>query len=146
MTLLDHGVMLAVAFVAGAVNAVAGGGSLLTFPALLAVGFDAVPASITNTVGLLPGYLGGAHAYRAEIRDQRARVRVLVGPAVIGALVGAGVLLVSPANVFEAVVPFLVLLAGALLAAQPRVSAWVTGRRGAPVAGVPRVLVLLVQA
>ena len=83
MTLLDHGVMLVVAFVAGAVNAVAGGGSLLTFPALLAVGFDAVPASITNTVGLLPGYLGGAHAYRAEIRDQRERARVLAAPAMV---------------------------------------------------------------
>lgn len=143
MTLLDHGVMLVAAFVAGAVNSVAGGGSLLTFPALLAVGFDAVPASITNTVGLLPGYLGGAHAYRAELRDQRARVRALVGPAVIGALVGAGLLLVSPADVFEAVVPFLVLAAAALLAAQPRVSAWVTGRRGAPVVGVPCVLVVV---
>ena len=141
MTLLDHGLVLAVAFVAGAVNAVAGGGSLLTFPALLAVGFDAVPASITNTVGLLPGYLGGAHAYRAEIRDQRARVRVLVAPAVVGALVGAGLLLVSPAGVFEAVVPFLVLLAAGLLAAQPRVAAWVSRRRGLAVEGVPRVLV-----
>lgn len=141
MTLLDHGVMLVAAFVAGAVNSVAGGGSLLTFPALLAVGFDAVPASITNTVGLLPGYLGGAHAYRAEIRDQRQRVRVLAAPAAIGAVVGAGLLLVSSAGVFESIVPFLVLLAAALLAAQPRVSSWVSRRRGTAVEGVPSVLV-----
>ena len=141
MTLLDHGLVLLAAVVAGAVNAVAGGGSLLTFPALLAVGFDAVPASITNTVGLLPGYLGGAHAYRAEIRDQRARVRGLALPAVLGAVVGAGLLLVSPEGVFEAVVPFLVLLAAGLLAVQPRVSGWVTRRRGDVAEGVPSVLV-----
>lgn len=140
VTLLDHVVMLVVAFAAGAVNAVAGGGSLLTFPALLAIGFDAVPAAITNTVGLLPGYLGGAHAYRAEIHDQRARVRTLAAPAGLGALLGAGLLLLSPEGVFEAIVPFLVLGAAGLLAAQPSVSRWVTHRRGTAVPGVPSVL------
>jgi uncharacterized membrane protein YfcA len=143
VSLLDHGVVLVAAFVAGAVNAVAGGGSLLTFPALLAVGFAPVPASVTNTVGLLPGYLGGAHAYRREIRDQRARVRSLLGPAVLGAIVGAGLLLVSPARIFEALVPLLVLFAAALLAAQPRVSAWVEGRRDGEVQGVPAVLLVV---
>lgn len=143
MSLLDHGVVLVAAFVAGAVNAVAGGGSLVTFPALLAVGFAAVPASVTNTVGLLPGYLGGAHAYRGEIRDQRARVRALAGPAAIGAMVGAGLLLVSPASVFEALVPVLVLLAAAMLAIQPWVSAWVERRRGGEAHGVPAVLLVV---
>lgn len=142
MDLLDHGLMLVVAFVAGAVNAVAGGGSLLTFPALLAVGFDAVPASITNTLGLLPGYLGGAHAYRAEIADQRGRARALAVPAGLGAIAGALLLLLGPESVFEAVVPFLVLAAGLLLAAQPRVSTWVA-RRGQATSDAPPVLMVV---
>ncbi len=128
MDVVDHGLVLLAAFVAGAVNAVAGGGSLLTFPVLLAVGFDPVPASITNTLGLMPGYLGGAHAYREEIRSQRERVRALVVPAGLGAIAGAALLLQSPASVFEAVVPFLVLLAAVMLALQPRVQAWVAAR------------------
>jgi uncharacterized membrane protein YfcA len=101
---LDHALVLVVALVAGAVNAVAGGGSLLTFPTLLAVGIDPVPASITNTLGLMPGYLGGTHAYRAELAGQRHRVRVLVAPATAGAVTGALLLLVGPEAVFEAVV------------------------------------------
>lgn len=145
MDLLDHGFVLVVAFVAGAVNAVAGGGSLLTFPALLAVGFSAVPASITNTLGLLPGYLGGAHAYRAEIAVQRGRARALAVPAGLGAVAGALLLLLGPESVFEAVVPFLVLAAGLLLAAQPRVSALVV-RRGRVTADVPRVLLAVTFA
>ena len=96
MDVVDHGLVLLAAFVAGAVNAVAGGGSLLTFPVLLAVGFDPVPASITNTLGLMPGYLGGAHAYREEIRSQRERVRALVVPAGLGAIAGAALLLQQP--------------------------------------------------
>lgn len=142
MDLLDHGLALLAALVAGAVNAVAGGGSLLTFPVLLAIGLDPVPASITNTLGLMPGYLGGTHAYRAELRDQRARVRVLLGPAVLGSIAGALLLLVSPEAVFEAIVPFLVLLAAVLLAIQPRVSAWVA-RRPAGSAELPPMLLLV---
>jgi uncharacterized membrane protein YfcA len=137
--LADQAVMLVVAFAAGAVNAVAGGGSLLTFPALLALGFDAVPASITNTLGLWPGYVGGAHAYRAEVAGQRQRARVLVVPASLGAVAGAALLLVSPESVFEAVVPYLVLAAAGLLAAQPRISSWVV-RRGRVHRGVPPIL------
>lgn len=131
MEVADHALVLVTAFVAGAVNAVAGGGSLLTFPALLAVGFEPVAASITNTVGLLAGYAGGAHAYRAEIGGQRTRARALAVPASLGAVAGAAALLLGPESVFEAVVPYLVLAAGLLLAAQPRVSAWVV-RRGGP--------------
>jgi uncharacterized membrane protein YfcA len=125
---LDLVLVLVVAFAAGAINAVAGGGSLLTFPTLLAVGIDPVPASITNTLGLMPGYLGGTHAYRAELADQRGRVRILLAPAVLGAIAGALLLLVSPEAVFEAVVPYLVLLAAVMLALQPRISRWVARR------------------
>ena len=122
--------MAAAAFVAGAVNGVAGGGSLLTFPALLAVGLHPVAASITNTVGLMPGYIGGSHAYRAELGDQRARVRGLVLPAGLGAVVGAALLLTVPESVFEAVVPVLVLVAAAVLAIQPRLARRIAARPG----------------
>ena len=142
MELADHALVLVAALVAGAVNAVAGGGSLLTFPALLAVGFEPVAASVTNTLGLLAGYVGGAHAYRVEIRDQRARARRLSVPAGLGAVAGAAALLLGPESVFEAIVPYLVLAAGLLLAAQPRVSAWVL-RHGRADAELPGSLLVL---
>jgi uncharacterized protein len=129
---LDHAFVLAAAFAAGAVNAVAGGGSLLTFPTLVAVGIDPVSASITNTLGLMPGYLGGTHAYRAELAGQRHRVRVLVVPAAMGSVVGALLLLVSPEAIFEAVIPYLVLLAAVMLALQPRIAGWIARRPAAP--------------
>jgi hypothetical protein len=143
MTILDHGVMLAVAVLAGAVNAMAGGGSLLTFPVLLAIGIDPISASITNTAGLLPGYFGSAYAYRSEVHLQRQRLRVLIGPAMAGAVVGAWLLLVSPEGLFDAVVPFLILGSAALLAAQPHLAARIAAHRGAEKAGVPGVLVVI---
>lgn len=128
MDALDHALVLVAAFAAGAVNAVAGGGSLLTFPTLLAVGIAPVQASITNTLGLMPGYLGGTHAYRVEVADQRHRVRVLMMPVGLGAVTGALLLLLAPEAVFEAVVPYLVLLAAVMLALQPRVARRLAGR------------------
>ena len=118
--------LLAVAgFLAGAVNAVAGGGSLLSFPALLAAGYPAVTANVTNTVAIWPGYLSGAAGFRPELRGQWARVRALSGPAVLGAGCGVLLLLGLPNEAFEGAVPWCVLLASGLLALQPRVSAWV---------------------
>lgn len=117
---LGDGLLLAGAgLVAGAVNSVAGGGSLLSFPALLAVGYAAVPANVTNIVALLPGYLGGALAYRAELAGQRARARRMSATSAVGAVAGSALLLASPASLFESLVPFLILAACALLAAQP---------------------------
>ena len=128
-------VLLAVAgFVAGAVNAVAGGGSLISFPALLAVGYPSITANITNQVAVLPGYVGGSVAYREELRGQGPRVLALSVTSALGALAGAALLVVSPAAVFDAVVPFLILLACAMLAAQPAVSR----RVSAPEAATPR--------
>src|SRR5262245_28257098 len=115
--------------VAGAVNAVAGGGSLLSFPLLLAVGLRPVPANATNLVALLPGYLGGTVAYRRELTGQRARMRALGATSAVGAGCGTALLLVAPASAFDTLAPFLVLLACALLAAQPALSRWVGERR-----------------
>ncbi len=126
-----HGALLAVAgAVAGAVNAVAGGGSLLSFPALLAVGLSPLAANVTNTVGLLPGYLGGMVAYRGELAGQRQRVLELGVAVAIGAALGCALLLLTPAAAFSAVAPYLVLTACALLAAQPRLSAALRRRDG----------------
>ena len=119
----------AAAFVAGAVNAVAGGGTLLSFPALLLLGFPALTANVTNTLGLLPGYAGGTIAYRAELSVQRRRVRFLGPISVAGAVVGAILLTRTSNHVFTAIVPWLILLACALLLLQPVVTSRVRTRR-----------------
>lgn len=116
----DVALLLAAAFLAGAVNAVAGGGSLISFPALLAVGHGSVAANVTNNVALLPGYLGGSIGYRAELAGQRRRAAALSLTAAAGSAAGAALLLVLPPGVFAAVVPWLILAACGLLAAQGR--------------------------
>lgn len=122
LSLLQALGLLVAAFIAGAINAVAGGGSLVSFPALLAMGYEAKAANVTNTVALWPGYLGGSVGYREELRTQRARVIGLLVPSVLGALVGSAVLLATSADSFEAIVPFLILFACVLMAVQPPLS------------------------
>ncbi len=114
---------------AGAVNAIAGGGTLLSFPALLLLGFPALTANVTNTLGLLPGYAGGSLAYRVELSVQRDRVRFLGPISIIGALVGAILLTRTSNRVFSAIVPWLILAACALLLVQPVVTSRVRSRR-----------------
>lgn len=114
---------------AGAVNAVAGGGSLISFPALLAAGYPSITANVTNSIAVLPGYLGGSLAYRRELGGQAAMIRALALTSGAGAGAGAALLLVSPAGVFEAIVPWLILAACGLLAVQPRVAAAARRRR-----------------
>jgi uncharacterized membrane protein YfcA len=112
------------AVAAGAVNAVAGGGTLITFPTLTALGVPAVSANITNTVALCPGYLGGALAQRAELKGQQARARKLLLAAAVGGLLGSILLVLTSESVFEALVPWLILGATALLALQDRLRVW----------------------
>src|SRR4051812_5314378 len=107
---------------AGAINAVAGGGTLVAFPALLGVGVGPLTANITCSVGLITGYAGGSVAYRRELAGQRDRVRALLPAAVLGGLAGAVLLLVTPPSTFRAVVPYLVLVSAVLLAVQPVLS------------------------
>ncbi|MCM3886168.1 sulfite exporter TauE/SafE family protein [Frankia sp. R82] len=114
---------------AGAVNAIAGGGTLIAFPALLATGLPALTANITCSVGLLTGYAGGALGYRRELADQIDRLRALGPPALLGGVIGAVVLLATPSASFRAVVPYLVLASCLLLAAQTRLAASVARRR-----------------
>ena len=123
------------AFVAGAVNAVAGGGSLISFPALLWAGYTPVVANVTNTVALLPGYGSGTLAYRPELAGQGARALRLVAVSVAGALLGSFLLLAGPASLFQRLVPWLILFSCAVLAAQPAIARWLRSRRGGPAAG-----------
>jgi uncharacterized membrane protein YfcA len=117
---------------AGAVNAVAGGGSLISFPALLAAGYPSITANVTNSIAVLPGYVGGSLAYRRELGGQARRIRALAFTSAVGAATGAALLLVSPASVFDAIVPWLILAACVLLAVQPRLAAVVRERRARP--------------
>jgi len=129
------GLLAGAALVAGAVNAVAGGGSLISFPALLAVGYPALTANVTNSVALTPGYFGGTLGYRRELAGQRGRILALGVISAVGAVVGAVLLLISSAALFERIVPWLIFLACGLLAAQTRLARLVRERRPAEPAG-----------
>jgi len=124
-------VLLAVAgFVAGAINAAAGGGSQISFPSLIHVGYPSLTANVTNNVAVAPGYATGATGYRRELRGQGTRILPLVIACFVGSLVGVWLLLVTSQQAFEGVVPFLVLAACALLAAQPALGRWLGERSG----------------
>jgi uncharacterized protein len=109
-------------FLAGAVNAVAGGGSLISFPALLGVGYPSVTANVTNSVAVLPGYLGGSLGYRRELGGQGGRAGALAATSAAGAAAGSALLLLGSERTFERIVPFLILFSCALLAVQPALS------------------------
>ncbi len=113
----------AAAFVAGAINAVAGGGSLVSFPALMAAGYTSKVANVTNSVALWPGHAAGSFGYRTELKRQRRRVVALATPSVLGAIAGSAILLSTPQSAFDVVVPFLIVFACALMAAQD----WLAG-------------------
>ncbi len=109
---------------AGAINVVVGSGSLITFPTLLAVGYPPLVANVSNTVGLVPGSLSGIHAYRRELSDQGHRAAFLGIFSSTGALIGSLLLLWLPATSFRRIVPYLILLACALVALQPWLTKW----------------------
>lgn len=104
---------------AGIINGVAGGGSLVSFPALLAVGYPALTANVTSTVGIWPGYLGGVAGFTAELDGQRERLLNVAPVVIAGSVVGGIILLTTPSAAFAAVAPALVLFASALFAVQP---------------------------
>jgi len=113
------------AVAAGFVNALAGGGTLITFPVLTAFGIPAVSANITNTIALCPGYFGGTWAQRNDLKGQRSRLLVLVPVAVAGGLGGGLLLLLTGEKLFRDLVPWLILFATLLLALQPLIRRWV---------------------
>jgi hypothetical protein len=128
LTAPDALAVFAAAFGAGAINSIAGAGSLITFPTLLATGYGSVIANVSNNIGLVPGSFAGAWGYRSELAGQWHRVRALVPWGALGGATGGVLLLALPSGSFRAVVPGLVLLAGLLVLAQPYLRALVARR------------------
>lgn len=126
---------MAAAFLAGGINSVAGGGTLVTFPTLMGLGLPAVAANATSTVAIWPGSLGSMWGFRREIRSVPARLRLLAIPAVAGGLLGAFLLRATPPGVFERLVPFLILFATLLFAIQSPVQKRLQARLGAATPG-----------
>ncbi|MFL6277823.1 MAG: sulfite exporter TauE/SafE family protein [Blastocatellia bacterium] len=122
-------IIFSAAFVAGMMNSVAGGGTLLTFPALIWMGIDPKAANVTSTIALWPGSLGGMVGYRRELRDSRRFMQWLAPSSVAGGLVGALLLLKTPSSTFAAIVPFLILFATVLFAAGEPLMRWLRRER-----------------
>lgn len=128
LTYFDYLLVVIAALAAGLINALAGGGTLITFPMLTAVGVPAVIANITNTVALLPGYLGGTLAQANDLHGQVKRLWWALPAGVIGGFFGGFLLLNTGEKLFRDLVPFLILMASALLAVQSPVRAFLDRR------------------
>lgn len=115
-------ILIVASFLAGALNAIAGGGSFLTFPALVFVGVPPIAANATSALAVFPGYLSGAAGFLPELRSfDRKSLLQLIGLSVIGGFAGALLLLVTPSTVFAAIVPWLLLFATVLFAFDAKV-------------------------
>ena len=114
---------------AGAINAVVGSGTLITFPTLLAFGFPPVTANVSNNIGLVPGGVSATWGYRQELDGQRRRIGMLAPMSLLGAITGALLLLRLPAQAFQAIVPVLLAISLVLVVAQPRIQAAVAAHR-----------------
>jgi len=128
MSALEFALIGLAAVVGGAVNALAGGGTLITFPMLTAVGIPAVAANITNTVALCPGYLGATVAQMKDLRGQGQRLWLLLPASVLGGISGGILLLKTGEQAFRTLVPFLILFATLLIAFQDYLRSWLARR------------------
>src|SRR5574338_1278408 len=131
LELTDYVLIALAALAAGVVNALAGGGSLISFPMLVAVGVPPVAANVTNTVALVPGYFGATLAQMNELKKQKKRVMLYVPAAILGGIVGGLLLLNIGESTFETLIPYLILFASALLAVSDPLRNWVNRRLGA---------------
>lgn len=116
------------AVAAGAINALAGGGTLITFPTLLAIGVPPIIANVTNTVALCPGFIGGILAQLKDLSGQRKRFWTFMGASAIGGVIGSILLLRTGERAFQALVPYLILLASCLIAVQGLLRLWLLRR------------------
>lgn len=130
MSLLNEIFVFLAALAAGFINAIAGGGTLITFPVLLAIGIPPVSANVTNTVALVPGTIGGMWGQRKDFKSQAHRLARLLPVGVAGGIVGGLLLLNTSEKSFRSLIPWLILLASSLLAAQVRIKRWVVSRSG----------------
>jgi uncharacterized protein len=113
---------------AGAINAIAGGGTLLTFPMLLAIGVPPIAANVTNTVALCPGFIGGILAQIKDLSGQRRRFWTFLIASSMGGIVGSLLLLYTGEKAFQSLVPFLLVIASGLLAIQGALRIWLVRR------------------
>lgn len=125
---LDYILITLAAMAAGLVNALAGGGTLISFPMLTFVGLPAVAANVTNTVALVPGYLGATFAQSSDLHGQMRRLWWAVPAGIVGGIIGGLLLLGTGEKLFRQLIPFLILLASALLAVQDPVRRWLQRR------------------
>jgi uncharacterized membrane protein YfcA len=131
MELWEALAILAAGVAAGGINAIAGSGTLFTFPVLLALGYPPITATISNSVGLAPGTLSGTIAYRRELAGQKERLIRFGTMSFLGAVTGAMLLIYLPPGVFESVVPFMIGGACLLIILQPRITRWARSRKPA---------------
>jgi len=134
---LDLALAVVAAAAAGAVNALAGGGTLITFPTLTALGLPAVAANVTNTIALAPGALGGMLAQRRELAGQGRRLLRLAPTSFVGGVVGGLLLLHTDEALFRRLVPWLILAAAGILAVQEPLRAFLLKRLAVPAPGAP---------
>ncbi|MFC6672213.1 sulfite exporter TauE/SafE family protein [Marinobacterium aestuariivivens] len=144
MTIFDYVLLMLAGYCAGVLNTIAGGGSFLTFPALVYAGVPPIAANATSAVAVLPGYLSGALGFRREIGEFTASELVrLCLLSLAGGIAGALLLLVTPAEVFDFVVPFLLLAATLLFAFGNRLMSLLR-RSGEPLPMAPGLLAVSV--
>lgn len=131
MVSVAHMILIALAGVgAGAINAVVGSGTLITFPTLVALGFPPVTATMSNAVGLVAGGISGTWGYRRELKGQWGRLKWQIPGSLLGAILGSWLLLHLPEKVFITIVPILLIGALLLVVLGPRIQAWAKGRSG----------------
>lgn len=130
MSIFHEVLIFLAAVAAGFINALAGGGTLVTFPVLLAIGIPPVVANVTNTVALVPGTIGGMWSQRNLFSSQYRRLLKLLPVAIAGGIAGGLLILNTSENAFRSLIPYLILLATILLAAQVQIKNWVVARIG----------------
>lgn len=130
MSLLNELLILLVAVVAGFINAIAGGGTLVSFPTLLALGIPPVIANVTNTVALVPGTIGGMWSQRKDFASQHRRLLRLLPVSIVGGIAGGLLLLNTGESAFRSLIPYLILAATLLLGFQVQIKNWVVSRIG----------------
>ena len=128
LSVLHYLFIASAALAAGFVNAIAGGGTLITFPVMTAVGIPAVAANVTNTVALCPGFLGAALGQRRDLVGQERRMLLTIPAGIAGGIVGGVLLLNTEEQLFRTLIPYLILAAAALLAVQDRLRTWLISR------------------
>ncbi len=128
--------VLGAALIAGALNAVAGGGTFIAFPVLLFVGVDPITANATSTIGVWPGALSSAYAYRKELDTHQRRLPLMLAISLAGSALGAIVLLSTPSSTFEFLIPWLLLTASVLFTLGPTITGFFRTHLMAPPHGV----------